>query len=43
MVNLTAGDGHLVEIMDLTFSVQALCAAQRGAEELAQLRSRPRR
>jgi len=26
VVNITAGDGHPVEIMDLTFSVQALCA-----------------
>jgi adenosylhomocysteinase len=26
VVNLTAGDGHPVEIMDLTFAVQALCA-----------------
>ncbi|MDQ3912271.1 MAG: adenosylhomocysteinase [Actinomycetota bacterium] len=25
VVNLTAGDGHPVEIMDLTFAVQALC------------------
>jgi adenosylhomocysteinase len=25
-VNLTAGDGHPVEIMDLTFAIQALCA-----------------
>jgi adenosylhomocysteinase len=26
VVNLTAGDGHPIEIMDLTFSIQALCA-----------------
>ncbi len=26
VVNLTAGDGHPVEIMDLTFTIQALCA-----------------
>jgi adenosylhomocysteinase len=26
VVNLTAGEGHPVEIMDLTFSVQALSA-----------------
>jgi len=26
VVNLSAGDGHPVEIMDLTFAVQALCA-----------------
>jgi adenosylhomocysteinase len=26
VVNLTASDGHPVEIMDLTFAVQALCA-----------------
>src|SRR5215204_2015549 len=26
VVNLTAGDGHPVEIMDLTFAIQALCA-----------------
>jgi len=26
LVNIAAGDGHPVEIMDLTFSVQALCA-----------------
>src|SRR5918993_2041276 len=25
VVNLTAGDGHPVEIMDLTFAIQALC------------------
>ena len=25
-VNLTAGDGHPIEIMDLTFAIQALCA-----------------
>ena len=26
VVNLTAGDGHPVEIIDLTFAIQALCA-----------------
>jgi adenosylhomocysteinase len=26
VVNLSAGDGHPVEIMDLTFAIQALCA-----------------
>ena len=26
VVNLTAGDGHPVEILDLTFAIQALCA-----------------
>lgn len=26
VVNLTAGDGHPIEIMDLTFAIQALCA-----------------
>ena len=26
VVNITAGDGHPVEIMDLTFAIQALCA-----------------
>jgi adenosylhomocysteinase len=26
VVNLTAGEGHPVEIMDLTFAIQALCA-----------------
>jgi adenosylhomocysteinase len=26
VVNLAAGDGHPVEIMDLTFAIQALCA-----------------
>src|SRR5215207_1692257 len=26
VVNLTAGDGHPVDIMDLTFAIQALCA-----------------
>jgi adenosylhomocysteinase len=25
VVNLAAGDGHPVEIMDLTFAIQALC------------------
>lgn len=32
VVNLTAGDGHPVEIMDLTFSVQALCARRLARE-----------
>ena len=26
LVNIAAADGHPVEIMDLTFAVQALCA-----------------
>jgi adenosylhomocysteinase len=26
VVNLTASDGHPIEIMDLTFAIQALCA-----------------
>ena len=26
LVNLAAGDGHPVEIMDMSFSIQALCA-----------------
>ena len=33
MVNLAAGDGHPVEIMDMSFALQALCArfiAQNG-------------
>ncbi|MDD3337135.1 MAG: adenosylhomocysteinase [Eubacteriales bacterium] len=28
LVNLAAGDGHPVEIMDMSFSLQALCAAR---------------
>ena len=35
LVNLAAGDGHPVEIMDMSFSLQALCAlrlAQKGRE-----------
>ena len=32
VVNLTAGDGHPVEIMDLTFTIQALCARHLAGE-----------
>ena len=35
LVNLAAGDGHPVEIMDMSFALQALCAlrlAQKGRE-----------
>jgi adenosylhomocysteinase len=32
VVNLTAGDGHPVEIMDLTFAIQALCAHRLAIE-----------
>ena len=32
VVNLTAGDGHPVEIMDLTFAIQALCARRLARE-----------
>ena len=32
VVNLTAGDGHPVEIMDLTFAIQALCAYRLAKE-----------
>ena len=32
VVNLTAGDGHPVEIMDLTFAIQALCAYRLARE-----------
>ena len=39
VVNLTAGDGHPIEIMDLTFAVQALCA-HRLANEHASLENR---
>ncbi len=35
VVNLTAGDGHPVEIMDLTFAVQALCAYHMAREHAA--------
>jgi adenosylhomocysteinase len=38
VVNLTAGDGHPVEIMDLTFAIQALCA-HRLANEHASMES----
>jgi adenosylhomocysteinase len=34
-VNLTAGDGHPVEIMDLTFAIQALCAHHLAKEHAA--------
>jgi adenosylhomocysteinase len=39
VVNLTAGDGHPIEIMDLTFAIQALCA-HRLANEHASLENR---
>ncbi|QYJ16454.1 Adenosylhomocysteinase [Rubrobacter xylanophilus DSM 9941] len=39
VVNLTAGDGHPVEIMDLTFAIQALCA-HRLANHAASMDSR---
>jgi adenosylhomocysteinase len=39
VVNLTAGDGHPVEIMDLTFAIQALCA-HRLANEHASMEHR---
>jgi adenosylhomocysteinase len=39
VVNLTAGDGHPVEIMDLTFAIQALCA-YRLANEHASMENR---
>ncbi|MGB9636716.1 MAG: adenosylhomocysteinase, partial [Thermoplasmata archaeon] len=32
LVNLVAGQGHPVEIMDLSFAIQALCAQQIAAE-----------
>lgn len=32
VVNLTAGDGHPVEIMDLTFAIQALCVRRLARE-----------
>ena len=35
LVNLAAGQGHPVEIMDMSFSIQALCAehlAKKGAD-----------
>ena len=35
VVNLTAGDGHPVEIMDLTFAIQALCAHRLANEHAA--------
>ena len=40
LVNLAAGDGHPAEIMDMSFSIQALCAqylAQHRNEELPML------
>ena len=40
LVNLAAGDGHPAEIMDMSFSIQALCAqylAQHQDEELPML------
>ena len=40
LVNLAAGDGHPAEIMDMSFSIQALCAqylAQHRGEELPML------
>src|SRR5215211_2311883 len=39
VVNLTAGDGHPVEIMDLTFAIQALCA-HHLAKEHASMQNR---
>jgi adenosylhomocysteinase len=39
VVNLTAGDGHPVEIMDLTFAIQALCA-HRLANDHASMENR---
>ena len=39
VVNLTAGDGHPIEIMDLTFAIQALCA-YRLANEHASMDNR---
>jgi adenosylhomocysteinase len=39
VVNLTAGDGHPIEIMDLTFAIQALCA-YRLANEHASMGNR---
>ena len=39
VVNLTAGDGHPVEIMDLTFAIQALCV-HRLANEHASMENR---
>lgn len=35
LVNLAAGDGHPVEVMDASFSLQALCAAFLGEEGFA--------
>src|ERR687886_1662852 len=35
VVNLTAGDGHPIEIMDLTFAIQALCAHHLAREHSA--------
>jgi adenosylhomocysteinase len=39
VVNLTASDGHPIEIMDLTFAIQALCA-YRLANEYASMENR---
>jgi adenosylhomocysteinase len=39
VVNLTASDGHPIEIMDLTFAIQALCA-YRLANERASMENR---
>ncbi|CAA9463442.1 MAG: Adenosylhomocysteinase [uncultured Rubrobacteraceae bacterium] len=39
VVNLTASDGHPIEIMDLTFAIQALCA-YRLANEYASMGNR---
>ena len=44
LVNLAAGDGHPAEIMDMSFSIQALCAqylAQHKDEELPKLNGVP--
>jgi adenosylhomocysteinase len=35
LVNLAAGEGHPVEVMDASFSLQALCAAYLGEEGFA--------
>lgn len=35
VVNLSAGDGHPVEIMDLTFAIQALCAHHLANNDLS--------
>ncbi|MBQ0059284.1 MAG: adenosylhomocysteinase [Lachnospiraceae bacterium] len=45
LVNLAAGDGHPAEIMDMSFSIQALCAQYMAAhrdEDMAKLQYVPR-